>query len=390
MSIQKNLINIVKYNKFVFKTYEFCGNAGLAIMRQFVKQDPKLILITCFGGRKYDDSPKAIYEAMIKDHRFDDFRIVWAFREPETISIPRGEKVKIDTMEYYKLMFKARVWLTNSGMERGLFFNAKNVYHIQTWHGTAIKKIGTDSPGEAFGQSKETPVDLWLAQCPHDVDVFSRSMGVKNDVIKILGLPRNDELAQCTEEVQNGLKKKLGIPAEKKVILYAPTYREYTRDATNNCVMAPPIDLKIWKKKLGEGYVLLFRAHYEVVKSMNIVEDEFCKDVSNYANLNELMMASDMLLSDYSSIFFDYAILGRPMLCFTYDYDEYAEKRGVYFDIREALDDYASNEQAVIDNIMNIDYEKRVADSVRFRNKYVTAYGNASKSVLDLIIENVK
>ena len=134
----------------------------------------------------------------------------------------------------------------------------------------------------------------------------------------------------------------------------------------------------------------MFRAHYEVVKSMNIVEDEFCKDVSNYANLNELMMASDMLLSDYSSIFFDYAILGRPMLCFTYDYDEYAEKRGVYFDIREALDDYASNEQAVIDNIMNIDYEKRVADSVRFRNKYVTAYGNASKSVLDLIIENVK
>lgn len=390
MSIQKKLINFVKYNKLIFKAYTIVGEFALSLLRACVTQNPKLILITCFGGRKYDDSPKAIYEEMLKDNRFEDYEIVWAFREPDKINLPgRGKKIQIDTLEYYKMMYRARVWITNSGMERGLFFNANNVFHVQTWHGTAIKKIGTDSPGEAFGQTKETPINLWLAQCPHDVDVFSRSMGVDRSVIKIIGLPRNDELASCDESKQNELKRKLGIAPNKKLILYAPTYREYTRDSVNNCVMAPPIDLSNWKSQLSNNYVLLFRAHYEVVKSLNIQEDDFCKDVSDYPNLNELMMASDVLLSDYSSIFFDYAILERPMLAFTYDYDEYAEKRGVYFDIREALDDYASTEDQVIENLKSLDVEKRKEVACKFKNKYVTASGTASEQVLDAIIENV-
>lgn len=389
MGLKTKLMNIVKYNKFVFGMYEFCGNTGLHILRCFVKQDPKTILITCFGGKKYDDSPKAIYEEMIKDLRFDDYRIVWAFRDPEKHDIPRGEKVKIDTFAYYKLMYKARVWITNSGMERGLNFDAKNVCHVQTWHGTAIKKIGTDSSGDGFGQTKDTPVSLWLAQCPHDVDVFSRAMGVSRNVIKMMGLPRNDVLATYNEEKQKELKKKLGIAENKKVILYAPTYREFSRDAANNCVIAPPINLELWKEKLCNEYVLLFRAHYEVVQSLNIEDDDFCKDVSSYPDLNELMMASDVLLSDYSSIYFDYAILGKPMLCFVYDYNEYVEKRGVYFDIREALEDYSANENEVIDNLLNIDMEKRKAVAERFRSKYVTAYGNASKQVIDFISNNV-
>jgi len=386
--IKEKIKGVVKYNKSFFRLYFFLGNIGLRIIKLFVKQDPRLILITCYGGKKYDDSPKAIYERLLKDNRFDDFKIVWAFIDPHNYNLPRGSLVKIDTLAYYVMMYKAKVWITNSGMERGLYFNAKNVYSVQTWHGTTIKKMGFDTNGDAFGSLKETPTSLWLAQSKYDVEIIKSSFRIPDEVLQITGLPRNDELVSCNEDKQNIYKKKLGIPLNKKVILYAPTYREYARDNGSSCIMAPPIDLKKWQDNLGEKYYLLFRAHYEVTKILNVEESCFCRDVSSYENLNELMMASDILLSDYSSLFFDFSILERPMLVFAYDYDDYIVKRGVYFDIREELQDYASTEDEVIYNIQNIDEEKRIQVARRFKSQYIEECGSASEKVLNLIFEN--
>ena len=385
-----SLINRVKYSPWLYNTYYYIGSLAVRLLGAFIKKDPKMIVFSSFGGRKYDDSPKCIYEQMIKDARFDDYKIVWAFMYPEKYDIPRGKKVKTDTFAYYKTLLKARCWITNSTMERGLSFKDGRTFYYNSWHGTPIKLMGEDinKSNQSFGsKARKCPYDVFCAQGKFDAELFMRCFGVSDQAMKIIGLPRNDELVNaCEEERMRQLKEALGISNDKKVILYAPTFREYTKDDNLNCVMAPPIHLDKWQDALGKDYVLLFRDNYEVVKVMGIKENSFVKNVSSYPNLNDLMIVSDVLISDYSSIFFDYSITGKPMLCFAYDYDEYASKRGLYFDIRQELDCMDLNtEDAIISELKDMDREYRHSLSRRFRDKYIASYGTATNESLDLI-----
>lgn len=118
---------------------------------------------------------------------------------------------------------------------------------------------------------------------------------------------------------------------------------------------------------------------------MNLDENDFIKNVSSYPNLNELMIVSDMLISDYSSIFFDYSVQDKPMLCFTYDYEKYASKRGMYFDIREKLDSNNIDEDNLIKAIETIDTTKAIEITRKFRKEFVEQSGNASKMSVDII-----
>ena len=381
------LINRVKYSKTFYNLYYYVGSLLIRVLKFIVRPDDKLIVFASFGGRKFDDSPKAVYEAILLDQRFDEYNLVWAFMQPDNYVLPRGKKVKIDTFAYYKLLLKARVWVTNSSMTRGLNFTGKQTFELNTWHGSAIKKMGSDIDKENTSfriKNLQYNDGVMLAQGQYDVDVFSRAFHRPEDYFRIIGLPRNDELAHVTKDIQAGLKEKLGIPQEKIVILYAPTFREYEKDGGNNCVMAPPMDLKLWKEMLGKDYVLLMRAHYEVARVMDVEEDDFVKNVSAYPNLNELMMASDMLISDYSSIYFDYAIQGKPMLCFAYDYERYAKERGMYFDVREYLPN-AETEGELLSLVRATDCSQICESTRRFRETYVTEYGSASRQAVEII-----
>lgn len=387
-----SLINRVKYNKHIYSIYYHIGSLAIWVLKLFVKADPKMIVFASFGGRKFDDSPKAIYEAMLLDSRFDDSKLYWAFMHPEEINLPRGKKLKIDTFAYYKTLLRARIWVTNSSMTRGLNFAGKNTFQLNSWHGSAIKRMGSDinSGNTSFGiKGKSKLKGVMLAQSDYDVEVFSRAFNMPTEDFRVTGLPRNDELDNITKKQQDALKEKLGISKEKKVLLYAPTFREYDKDSSNNVVLAPPIDFKLWADKLGGDYVLLFRAHYEVAKVMGVEDSDFLKNVSTYPNLNDLMLASDMLISDYSSIFFDYAIQGKPMLCYCYDYETYAEKRGMYFDIREWLPS-ASKEEELLDLICGTDTTKTSDATLKFQKKYVTEYGHATAKTLDIIYNSIK
>jgi len=391
-----SLINRVKYNKTIYNLYFHIGSFILNRLKFFVKTDDRMIVFVSFGGRKYDDSPKAIYEAMLKDSRFDECRLLWAFIRPDNYILPRGGKVKIDTFAYYKALLKARVWVTNSSMTRGLRFSGRKTFLLNTWHGSAIKRMGRDinEGNVSFGLKRrkykfKNYTDLRLAQGQYDVDIFSRAQNLPKDCFRIIGLPRNDELANTSSKLREEKKSKLGIPKRKKVILYAPTYREYDKDERNNVILTPALDLEKWREKLGSEYVLLFRAHYEVAKIMGVKDNGFVKNVSTYPYLNDLIIASDLLISDYSSIFFDYSIQGKPMLCYCYDYDKYAEKRGMYFDIREYLP-YADNEEQLLELIQRADDPEILEYAQRFQNKFVTAYGNASKKALNIIHDFLK
>ncbi len=385
-----SLINRIKYSKTLFSLYNFIGSNAILLLKFFVKTDDRLIVFASFGGRKYDDSPKAIYEAMLSDHRFDNYQFVWSFMQPNKYELPKGEKLKIDTFSYYKTLLRARVWVTNSSMTRGLYFSGVNTFVLNTWHGSAIKRMGVDinQGNKSFSlKKKRVNNSIMLAQGQYDVAIFSKAFNRPVSGFRVTGLPRNDVLAHVTSEDQLKAKLKLNIPADKKAILYAPTFREYEKDGNSNCVLIPPMDLKKWEAMLAKDYVLLFRAHYEIVKVMGIEDSEFLRNVSSYPDLNELIIASDILISDYSSIFFDYAIQGKPMLCFTYDYERYNRERGMYFDIRDELICRIDNEDDLLEEIVSMDETKRRSISRDFRDKYVEVYGKASQRCLDIIYD---
>ena len=385
----RSLISQVKHTSFFYNIYFHIGNFFVRLLKVFIKANDHLIIFSSFSGKSYDDSPRALYEGMLKDHRFDSYELVWDFRDPQKYDIERGTKIKTDTLSYYTTLLKARLWITNVSMYRGLDFSGIHSFVFNTWHGTAIKKIGIDvKGGDGFvSKAKQKRGDVILAQGQYDVCMFSHAYEMPKQKVLPLGLPRNDELVYNNKpNIIKDIKSHLGIASNKKVILYAPTYREYQRDNYKNSIFSLPIHIRKWEEKLSNNFVILFRAHPDVVKVLNIEENDFVKDVSSYPHVNELMLASDLLISDYSSIFFDYSILERPMLCFAYDYDQYNKERGVYFDIRkELVSEDLSDEMILIDTILVLDWEERCKISKDFRNKYVESYGDATKKSLDYL-----
>lgn len=388
--MRQRIVNLLKYNRVVYAVYYYLMSFCINVLKLFIRVDDKLILINSFAGRKYDDSPKAIFEQMKRDKRFEGYKIVWAFHEPDKFEVEGAEKIKTDCFKYFATALKARVWVTNSSVERGLHFKRKKTFYLNTWHGTPIKKMGSDitSGNTSFDTKSAYNFDVMNAQSLFEADVFSRCFKIPRENFIEVGLPRNDALANYTEEQREELRRKLNIPTGKKVILYCPTFREYEKDEHLGVVLKPPMDLNKWEKELGDEYVLLFRAHYEVSKVMDIKDGDFVRNATDYPSLNDLMIASDILLSDYSSVFFDYSIMDKCMIHFTYDYDKYNEQRGMYFDIREYLSG-AATEDDVIDYIKNMDYSSEVEKTRAFRDSFMNFYGSAAKKTVDCIAEHI-
>ena len=383
-------MTIIKYFGFVYTIYFYVFSFLLKLLKLFIKTDKKLILITSFGGKKFDDSPKCIFDAMKNDDRFDNCRFVWAFHQPENFEVEGAEVIKTDTLKYFVTALKAGCWITNSSIERGLQFKGKNTFYFNTWHGSPIKKMGSDVKGEnkSFKTKSKSQIDIITTQSDFEMNVISRVFNIPKENFLKCGLARNDILANYSNDERNIIREKLGISDDKKVILYAPTFREYERDAMRNCVLDVPASFENWGEKLGKDYVLLFRAHYEVAKVLNIKDSDFIKNVSDYPVLNELMIASDMLVSDYSSVFFDYSVMDKPMYHFAYDYDKYAVNRGMYFDIRQYISG-GCNEMELLDVISGADIQKEVSKTIEFRKKYVNYYGSATKQSVDCIAKMI-
>ena len=383
----KKIKILLKNNRIIYWGYNLIVSFILKIFSIFIKTDNMMILFNSYGGQKYDDSPKAIYEYMLKSKKYNNYKMIWAIDNPNLL--PRNTKyVKNNSIVFFITALKSKYWVTNSSIERGLKFKQKNTIYINTWHGSAFKFMGNElkSSNTKFRVSKP---DYFYAQSKYDVDVFSKAYDLNNDIIKIWGLPRNDELCCVNEDKIKKIKKSMNLPLEKKIILFAPTFREY--DYTNDgCFIAPPIDIKKWEKLLSNEYIVLFRAHYEINKVLNIKDNSFIYNMTDYPKLNDLMIISDILISDYSSIMIDYSILERPIFCYAYDYEEYCKKRGLYVDLNKELPNgICLNEDKLLLSIKNCDYKIQSKKTKKFKSKFVEKCGDACSSI-DKIIKKEK
>ena len=394
--MHSKIIAFLKKNPCVLRLCWFVAKQILEIVYFIIPKHKKQILFASFGGRNFNDSPRAIYEEICKREEFRDWELVWVFIEPNLIDIPRGKKIKMDSPAFFMALLQSRVWVSNSGMDRDIFLKLKNVIKVETWHGTPLKKICGDEHQNTIGGGRKIkgPPDsrtIRCAQSEFDQKLYQRLFHAAKESILLCDLPRNDELLNYSKEKTRHIRKKLNIGDEKKIILYAPTYREYLWDGNGKNLIAPQIQLEKWKQTLGPDCILLFRAHYAVGTALNIKTDDFVIDVSSYPNLNDLYAISDMMISDYSSCFFDYSILDRPMFCFAYDLDEYQEKRGLYFDLKDNLPCKVHlDEDTLLFDVKNIDETKAIELTKKFHRQFAPYAGHASEVVVNEIVRRLQ
>lgn len=365
--MRQRLIYILKHNAILQKLYRVIMSFVFRVWGLFVPVDENLVLFVSFMGKGFNDSPKAIYDYMQCHEDYKHYRCIWAFEEPS--KYPDLNTVKIDTPSYFKNALKAKYWITNTNIERGLRFKKQKQIYLNTWHGIALKHIGNDVKGRTdFNYDN---VNYLVVSGDYDEKVWKSAFNAKEHSFLRCGMPRNEELWLADEDKKTRIREKLGISADKKVILYAPTWREST-DGGKNYAINLPIHFDMWKKELGTSYIVLFRAHHQTTKVLGVKFDEFVRDASNYPAVNELMIASDVLITDYSAIAFDYSILCKPILTYAYDYDTYLSERGTYFDIDEFYPSKSCRtEEELLSRIKCISYEVECSNTLRFRDEFI-------------------
>lgn len=380
----------VKQNKTVYNLYYHVGSFLLRFLGLFIKTDPNLILFISYGGQKYDDSPRVVYEYLVKHPVSADHKYIWAFIEPDKFS-QVSNKVKVDTLEYYIIAMRAGFWITNSSASRGLDFRKRLTKNYLFQHGMAgIKKIGVDiqESDKAFKIGFNEQFDAIFVEGKKEIPLLAHAWQKDPAVFYTTGLPRNDDLAVVTEDEIKSIKGRFGIPQSKKVILYAPTFREFSRAVDGRNVLGIPIDFFKWEAVLGQEYVLLVTAHYEVAKLLDeLPENNFVINAFKYPVLNDLIKVSDILVSDYSSVVFDYSIMERPIFCYGYDYDSYAKERGIYTDLNELFSHgVLRTEDEVLRAIKQIDYPAECRyTKEHIKDEYIASYGNAAEKAVKVI-----
>jgi CDP-glycerol glycerophosphotransferase len=310
------------------------GRRGAAaVVRRLRPVSPKKVFFESYWGAKADCNPLAISRALDKVGGFD---IVWCFSP--TAALPKEfpwRTVRRGSFAMLREAATARYFVSNANVHDDIVKRSGTI-HLQTWHGTPLKLMGVDirprNPAEMDWDkfvSRSLRWDYMLSSNPHSSYAWRRACPFHYTTLET-GYPRNDIFFTATEADRKRIRAALGVPDGKKVALYAPTWREDMRGQP--LAVTPDIfDADTVLRALGKDYVLLIRAHYFMRRTDTAAMNAI--DVSAYPDTNEVALISDLLITDYSSIMFDYACLRRPVVLYQYDYEDYLRRRGVYFDI---------------------------------------------------------
>ena len=275
-NIMRKTLNLLKKMKYNINTF---GQ----------KIDDKTIIFCSFNGKSYSCSPKAIYELMLNNEKYNEFKFIWALKDLEIHSYLAKNKnteiVKIGSKEYNKYLAKSKYWIFNYKIPDFLY-PKKNQIFVQCWHGTPLKRLGCDlvhfdnQLNTMEGMKKRYKIEAskftyFLSPSKFASEKFISAWNLKEigkeNIIIEKGYPRNDFLFKYTDEDIRRIKKKLGIENDnRKIILYAPTYRANQHESGVGYVYKEEIDFEQFKKQFENEYIVLFRPHYFIANAFNL------------------------------------------------------------------------------------------------------------------------
>lgn len=389
MRIKQVIKNFIKRHQFIRKLARKVSFVKNKIKYNFItkrmKIDEKLIIFGCFNGRSYCDSPKAIYNYLINNEKFNEYKFVWAFKNPEEHKFLENKKntkvINIKSKDFFKTLGKAKYWIFNYKIQDYIFTKPNQVF-VQCWHGTPLKRLGCDL--EHFDNAMNSISEIrnryhieaskfsyFISPSKFATEKFISAWDLqrinKTEIILEEGYPRNDFLINYTEKDIDRIKKSLNLENNnKKILLYAPTYRDNQHSVNIGYTYDTKVDFDKLKERLSEEYIILFRAHWLVAQEFDFEKyKDFIIDVSNYDDINELYVISDMLITDYSSVFFDYANLKRPIIFYMYDLEAYRDDiRGFYLNLEELPGNIIKDENELINEI------KLLTTNFKYNEKY--------------------
>lgn len=365
----------------------------------------KTIVFESFLGKQYSDNPRAIYEYMV--NKGLGYDMYWSADANSVSAFPKDGNLKVlkrFSLKWLLVMPRAEYWVSNSRLPLWIP-KSKNTTYIQTWHGTPLKRLAADmeevhmpsTDKESYIENFLKEASKWdylIAPNRYSSEIFQRAFQFDRKMIES-GYPRNDFLVNSNnEETISAIKEKASLPKDRKVILYAPTWRDNQFYDVGKYKFNLQLDLAQMKKELGDEYIIILRLHYLIAENLHLEGMEgFVFDLSKHEDIRELYLIADLLITDYSSVFFDYANLKRPMMFYVYDIEEYRDSlRGFYLDFeKEAPGPLVKTTDEIINQIKTLEGKEYIAPPAaeKFYSRFCYLEdGNASQRVVEEIFQN--
>lgn len=367
----------------------------MCLIKNFFKLENSWILFYDLFSKNYNgDSIRPIAEEIRQ--QMPDAKLFFVCSNKNKVNnIDMADEVLVENSLKFKYVCNKAKYII-SPMAFPKIKKRKGQVFVQTWHGSPLKKL-------YLSRNKNDKHNLRYASRFADTDIFcsqgeihnkhlAEALNLNKSQIYNTGLPRNDILFKDTTDLIKSIKNQLGLPDNKKVLFYCPTWRRADRKAQL------PFNLKKLKENFANEYVILIRSHVgkhswvdENDNPISIFDNEFSFDGGSYPEVTHLYAVSDVLITDYSSSFFDYAITNKPQIFYAYDLEDYTNTQGLYFDYKDIVPgDIPTNTDELIESIKTLPkyYEKYGSKLEEFRNKYIEAEkGDATKQVIDFMLK---
>jgi len=342
------------------------------------------VFFESFYGQNASCNPRAIDAALA---RLSPGTIRYWSVVDASVAVPDGAVAIIEgSTEWWLARGEARLLVVNDWLRKRWKKRAHQTV-LQTWHGTMLKKIANDRPRQGLRARIASVLesrrwDVLLAQNEHSTRILRRSYGYRGPVWEV-GYPRDDVLALPDGAA---IRARLGISAETTIVLYAPTWRDDRLDHIDH------LDVAAFTDALGPGHVTLIRGHSRTLRPGRDVRASNVIDVTGYPDVADLFLIADALITDYSSVMFDFSVTGKPIFFYTPDLAHYGEQlRGFYFDLLEvAPGPVVSQASDLVDLIRTRD-----ATAAEYADRYAawrTRFnphddGHAAERVIERLIE---
>lgn len=351
------------------------------------------IVVSSYAGKGYGDNPKYIVEALLEKKH--SLRIIWLLSNTKNInSFPNMvECCEIKSLKGIYHLMTAKVWIDN--VRKRIRLKRKQQFYLNTWHGFALKKIERDAENSLsksyvrVAKRDSNHIDLIVSCSKFMTSIYKNAFWYDGEIIET-GAPRNDIILRNDLTIHRKVRDFFNIDYKKGIVLYAPTFR------ANKSLDTYKLDYELLKKtledKFGKKFVVFVRLHPNISnKKLEINFDgETIFDATQYSDMQELLCASDVLITDYSSVMFDFALSKKPCFLFATDIDDYKNDRNFYFDFLELPFLLAESNDSLAKNILDFNTKSYTTALDGFLNKVgIVTDAQASVKCAEIIMERM-